>query len=133
MNLLQVIHERWAAATALNDLLPASRVHTGVCTSPETPRAAILKTSDKPDAYGTDGSAVDIVGLRIVVYHEHHAEAAAIIHQIKSAFDRKSFTLAGSDQVQMMQRTNDFEEPLDNGHWRMTIDFHCTVYLAAGV
>jgi hypothetical protein len=133
MNLLQVIHERWTAATALNALLPASCVHTGANFSPELPRATIYKTSDKPKSYESTGSAIDIVVLRIVVYHERYADAAEIVHQIKAAFNRSSFTLSGSDQVQLMERVNDFEEQLDDGAWQMTIDFQCTVYLASGV
>ena len=44
-----------------------------------------------------------------------------------------AFALADADAVQLMQRVNDFEEQLDDGTWQMTIDFECTVYLAAGV
>jgi hypothetical protein len=132
MNLSQVIHERWAAATALNSVLPSTSVHTGLNVHPTLPRASILKQSDKP-TYATDGSATDTVVLRIVVYHDNHAEASDIVHQIKVAFDRSTFALSGSDQVKLMQRSNDFEEQLDDGTWQMTIDFTCTVYLSAGV
>jgi hypothetical protein len=133
MNLIEVIHQRWAAATALSALLPVSRLCTGLSPDPGTPRATVNKQSDKPTSYESDDSAIDAVVLRFLVFHDRHAEAAAIIHQIKAAFDRSTFALAGSDVVQLMQRVNDFEEQLADGIWQMTIDFECTVYLAAGV
>jgi hypothetical protein len=132
MNLTQVIHQRWAAATALNAVLPAARVYTGMSADASLPRAAIIKRSDKPTSYASGDSAVDAVVLRFVVYQADYADAAEIIHQIKVAFDRSSFDLSGADRVQNMQRMNDFEEQLDDGTWQMTIDFTCTVYLASG-
>jgi len=132
MNLMQVIHERWAEATALNALLPAERVFTGASHHASLPLAVITKESDKPDSYATDGSAIDIVALRIRVLHAEHDPAAAIIHQIKKTFDRSTFNLADSDVVQLMQRVNDFEQHRDDGSWEMVIDFQCTVFLAAG-
>jgi hypothetical protein len=132
MNLVQVIHQRWEAATALNALLPVSRVYTGAGYDPVPPLAVIFKQSDKPDSYDVDGSAIDIVVLRIRVLHVHYDAAAAIIHEIKKAFDRTSFALSGSDTVQNMQRINDIEDQRNDGIWEMTIDFECTVYLASG-
>ena len=132
MNLVQVIHERWAAATALNALLPVSRVYTGASFDPVLPLAVIAKQSDKPDSYDSDGSAIDVVVLRMRVLHAQYDAAAAIIHETKKAFDRTSFDLAGSDTVQNMQRINDSEQQRSDGAWEMTIDFECTVYLASG-
>jgi hypothetical protein len=133
MNLIQVIHERWAAAAALNNLLPAARLCTGISGDAALPRATLNKQSDKPTTYADDGSAIDAVVLRFVVFHARYAEAAEIVHQMKVAFDRSTFALAGGDQVQKMERVNDFETQFDDGAWQMTIDFQCTVYLAAGV
>ena len=99
---------------------------------PLPPLAVISKQSDKPDSYDGDGSAIDVVVLRMRVLHAHYDGAAAIIHQIKKAFDRTTFTLSGSDVVQNMQRINDFEDQRNDGTWEMTIDFQCTVYLASG-
>ena len=132
MNLAQVIHQRWAAADALNALLPASRVYTGVSFDPVLPLAVLAKESDRPDSYQSDGSAIDLVVLRIRVFHAQHDAAAKIIHQIKKAFDRTTFDLTGGDTVLDMQRTNDHEQQRSDGSWEMTIDFKCTVYLASG-
>ena len=132
MNLIQVIHQRWAAATALNALLPASRVFTGASFDPAPPLSVMTKQSDKPDSYQSDGSAIDIEVLRIRVLHAQHDAAADIIHEIKKAFDRTSFDLDGGDSVQDMQRVNDYEQQRSDGGWEMIIDFKCTVYLASG-
>jgi hypothetical protein len=133
MNLMQAIHQRWAATAALNAALPAARVFTGMSFDPSLPRAAISKQSDKPSSYASDGSAIDSVVVRFLLFHENYDDATELVHQVKLAFDRSSFALAGDDRVQLMQRTNDFEQQLDDGTWQMTIDFECTVYLASGV
>jgi len=133
MNLAQAIHQRWAANAALNDLLPASRVYTGLSFDPVRPFAVISKESDQPHTYNSDGSAVDTIGLRIQVFHDHYDAGAEILHHIKAAFDRTSFDLAGSDKVLNIQRSNDWERQHNDGAWQFVVDFKCTVYLASGV
>jgi hypothetical protein len=133
MNLAQLIHERWAADATLDGLLPASRVYTGLCFDPARPFAVISKQSEKPATRHSDGSAIDAVGLRIRLFHDHYDAGSAIAGQIKKSFDRSAFDLADRDKVLTMQRTNDTEHQADNGVWQFTIDFICTVYLASGV
>jgi hypothetical protein len=133
MNLAQVIHQRWAANSALNNLLPAARVYTGLSFDPVEPFAVISKEKDRPETYHSDGSAIDVVGLRIQVFHDHYDAGAAILHQIKTAFDRTNFDLAGSDKVLNINRANDSERQTDDGVWQFIIDFDCTVFLASGV
>jgi len=133
MNLIQTIHQRWKNSATLNALLPDSRVFTGMSVDSSMPRAVINKQSDKPTSYASNGSAIDSVVLRFIIFQENYADAAEIVHQIKVAFDRSSFALDGNDRVQSMQRINDFETQLADGSWQMTIDFLCTVYLASGV
>jgi hypothetical protein len=132
MNLAQVIHQRWAAAAALNDLLPAARVYTGLSVDPAMPYAVISRPEQSPVSLHHDGSGIDAVTLRIAVYHDRYDEAAAIVHAIKAAFDRTSFELAGADRVLFMRRTADSEHQGDDGLWRFVLDFRCTVYLATG-
>jgi hypothetical protein len=129
MNLAQMLHQRWAAAEALNDLLPASRVYTGMSVDATTPYAVISKEHDRPLGFHNDGSAIDSIGVRFEVFHQDYDAALAIMEQIKKTFDRSDFTLAGGDKVISMQRLNDFEVQENDGLWRLVIDFNCTVYL----
>jgi len=133
MNLAQVIHQRWAAAAALNGLLPASRVHTGMSAGGPLPFAVLSKENDRPVERFGDGSAIDTVGVRIQVFCEDADAGEAVMHQIKTAFDCTNFDLAASDKVIDMKRTNDFARQLDDGTWQFVIDFDCTVQLATGV
>ncbi len=130
MNLVEVVHQRWAAASALSDLLPAQRVYTGIGVDPTMPYAVIGKRSHRPAVRHNDGSAVDTVGLRIEVFHDDHDSAMAIMDQVKAAFDRTGFALSGSDKVIDVQRVNDSQRQENDGVWRLVIDFDCTVYLA---
>jgi hypothetical protein len=133
MNLAQVIHQRWAATTALNALLPASRVYTGLSFDPTRPLAVISKESDRPATYHSDGSAIDTVVLRIQVFHDHYDAGLAIVNQIKTAFDHASFDLTGSDKVLNIDRSNDSEHQTNDGTWQFIVDLKCTVFLASGV
>jgi len=138
MNLLQVIHQRWAAASALNDLLPASRVTTGAGVDSALPLAVISKQAARPLERFSDGSTVDEIVLRVEVFHDDHDAGSAVTHQVKVAFDRTSFDLADGDEVLNMERANDFagqqdDGRQDGGQWRFVIDFRCIVHLATGV
>ena len=127
MNLLEVIHQRWAAATALDSLLPAARVYTGMSADPSRPFAVIFKQSHRPLAQCNDGTAFAAIGLRIQVFHDNHDAAAAIVDQLKAAFDRTQFSLSGNDTVILVQHSNDWEKQNEDGVWQMTVDFLCTV------
>jgi hypothetical protein len=133
MNLDQVIHQRWAATAALDGLLPAERLYTGMSVDPTLPYAVLNKESERPGDYYNDGSAMVAVGLRIEVFAGQYQSGADILHQLKAAFDRSEFALAGGDKVVDMRRLNDFEKQSEDGVWQFTCDFQCTVYLSAGV
>jgi len=130
MSLLEAIHQRWAASAALNDLLPASRVYTGIGAELVMPYAVITRLSDRPSAYHNDGSTVTTVGVRIDVLHDNYDSAEAIVSQILAAFNRSDFALSSADKVINMQQSNNFHRQEDNDTWRMVIDFDCTVYIA---
>lgn len=129
MNLVEVIHQRWAASAPLEDLLPAVRLYTGTSVDPTLPYAVIDKRSQRPLVRHNDGSAVDAVGVRISLFHDSHDLAAAVMQQVKAAFDRTDFALSGNDKVINIQRSDDFQRQADDGVWQFTIDFDCTVYL----
>jgi hypothetical protein len=133
MNLAQVIHQRWAAAAALDELLPAARVYTGLSVDPTPPYAVISRPDQSPVSLLHDGSGVDAVMLRIQVYHDQYDAAAAIVEQVKAAFDRTSFELAGGDRVLSMRRTGDSEHQGEDGLWCLLVDFRSAVYLASGI
>ncbi|MBA7474156.1 hypothetical protein ES707_09504 [subsurface metagenome] len=133
MNLMEVIHQRWAAAAALDDLLPVERVFTGLNVDRDVPYAAIRKRADRPLSRHNDGSAAANVALRIEIFHDDHDAALAILHQVKTAFDTTAFDLSGNDKVLDMRRVDDWERQGDDRVWQLTIDFNCTIHLAAGV
>ena len=131
MNLVQAIHERWAATAALQAVLPASRLYTGVCPDAALPWAAVGKESERPVACHNDGSAAVAVGVKIDVFHGEYDAGAAVVQQVVAAFDRSDFALAGGDRVVNMRRVNDFERESDDGVWQFTCEFQCVVFLAA--
>ncbi|MBN2476901.1 MAG: DUF3168 domain-containing protein [Pirellulales bacterium] len=129
MNLMQTIHQRWAADETLDGLLPASRVSTGINVDPASPYAVIGTRGNRPIGYHNDGSVLVTVGVRIQVFDEAYDAAAAIVAQVKATFDRTDFDLSGDDRVVNMQRTDDRARQEDDGTWQWVVDFDCTVYL----
>jgi hypothetical protein len=133
MNLAQVLHQRWAAAAGLSALLPAGRVFTGASPDGHRPFAIIGKRSHRPQSRFNDGSSFDAVVVRIEILDDEYDRAAAILAEVKAAFDRAAFDLAGAQRVLVMQRIDDFETQADDGTWRMTIDFECQVLVGGGI
>jgi hypothetical protein len=132
MNLTLVLHQRWAADSALSAALSASRVFTGPSVDPNTPFALITRRATRPDALFNDGSGVDTIDVRIELYHHSYDAALNVRDQIAAAFDRASFDLSGADRVLVMRRAGENERQGDDGVWRLTLDFQCTVYLNSG-
>lgn len=127
VSLLGTIHQRWAAAAPLSGLLPASRVYTGSSVAPAPPLALIKKESDRPLATYNDGSATAAVAVQIEVYHASYDAAAAIVEQVRAAFDNAAFDLGDGDRVIHMRRTNGAEEQTPDGVWQITTEFECIV------
>ena len=63
---------------------------------------------------------------------------ARTMHSIKKFFlppkeDLLHFDLAANDKVLDMRRVDDWQTQGDDRVWLLTIDFNCTIHLAAGV
>jgi hypothetical protein len=144
MNLMQVLHTRWAADSTLNALLSSTKVHTGRflgiddtgdpdaegAEEPEFPYATITRPGG-PSNRHTNESTVRGVLIRITVYHglDYYDEGAAIADAVEAAFDRADFDLSGSDKVVNMQMPGDRAELQDDdGDWYFLLDFMCQTY-----
>ena len=128
LTLMQAIHGRWAADTALCALLPASRVSTGTAPGAALPLAVIVAESDRPLAACNDGSTVRSVGVQIVVLHGSYAVAATIVEQVTAAFDLADFDLDDGRVIDMRKTNGSEQQQQDDGVWRMVVDFTCMVH-----
>jgi hypothetical protein len=137
MNLSQVIHEKWAANSTLNGLLPVAQFHTGTyfATDPEFPYATLTRPSGgSTTARMNDGHRIDTVTVRIAVYHgaDNYDEGVVIADAVDDAFDKLDFDLSNSDRViQMMIDGPAGEIQDDEGNWAWVTDFTCTIHRAA--
>jgi len=130
MNLAQMIHQRWAASTALCALLPAARVFTGLSVDPTPPYAVLSKQTDQPHAGYSDGTSVRRVGLRIELFHDIYDAAVAVARRIAAALDGSDFALTVSDRVVRMRMTDRREQQQLDGVWQFTFDFDCMILQA---
>ena len=133
MNLEQAIHQRWAATDALNALLPAENLVTGRASGRSTPYATLVRQRSRPVVSSNTADAIDEVTLRFHVWHDDHDAALAIARQVKTAFNRSRFDLAGGDRVIGMRRTSDRGTQHDDGLWQVILEFTVRVYLSSGV
>ena len=143
MNLLENIHELWAADAVLAGMLAASRVSTGEGKNASLPFAVWTKDSQRPVMISNDGETSDEVGLRCQIFHKTYDVGDQIANRCKAVFHNGIFELescGGSssgitccDTVMVMRRSNDFEIEEDDGVWRFVIDFIAKVHLPGGV
>ena len=134
MNLLATLHARWAAATALNTLLPIASVTTGVhvpnAADPSFPFGTIERSGDGERSY-TDGGAYQDIPIQMTVYNgrNQYDEGLAIADAVEDAFDRTDFALASPDTVLVMRLTGREELEDDDGNWSFVLGFNCHTYL----
>lgn len=131
-DLLAKIHARWAAATALNNLLDSSRFFTDAnqSASPSLPFAIVVADAGSSEVRTNSGD-IDRVPVRFAVYGETLDATKAIADAAVDAFDRAAFDLAGSDRVLNMQRQGQPAAVQDDetGVWVVTINFEAMVWI----
>lgn len=132
MNLAQAIHQQWAAAADLDDLLPASRFYTGLAIDGAMPYATLSLATKRPASRCHDGSAIAAPVATIRIVGPSYDAVAAIAEQLKRAFDGADFALSGSDRVIDVRRCGESQTQDGDGVWQFVIEFDCTVYLESG-
>jgi hypothetical protein len=132
MNLEQAIHQRWAAAAALCQLLPADRLHTGLARGTGTPYATLLRKPSRTLFRTNAGDALEEVPLVIHVWHDRFDAGQAIARQVQAVFDRSDFSLSDGGRVVQMRRAGESVVEHDDGVWQWAIEFSVQVYLPSG-
>ncbi len=132
MNLEQGIHQRWAAASALCQLLPADRLHTGLARGAATPYATLVRKPGRTLFRTNAGDALEEVPLGIHVWHDGFDAGQAIAQQVQAVFDRSDFSLSDGGHVVQMRRAGESAVERDNSVWQWVIEFSVHVYLPSG-
>jgi hypothetical protein len=131
MNLEQLVHERWAASAELATLLPAERVFTGSVPTGDLPYATLLRRLSRPKLATNRGPALEEVALRVRVWHESHAAAAAVARAVDALLDGGRFALPGDERVVHFRRRRESACRFADGAWRLTLDFRAQVPYSA--
>jgi hypothetical protein len=132
MNLEQAIHQRWATAAALCELLPADRLKTGMARGTGTPYATLARKPGRTVVRSNAGDALDEIPLEIHVWHDRFDAGQAVAHQVKAAFDGGDFPLSDGGRAVLMRRAGESVTQHDDGVWQWTIGFLVQVYLPSG-
>jgi hypothetical protein len=135
MNLAQVLHARWAATAALNELLPVGKVMTGAyfAANPGTRYGTITLPGSRTTGFFNDQSSLEVMTVRVRIHHDDYDQGQAIVAALLAAFDRSEFSLADGSRVVCMQRSGLPQEMQDprTGQWDWVTDFQCRVHCAA--
>jgi len=69
MSLEQAIHQRWQADGALEALLSAARLITGIAhNGPAVPYATLTQTENKPEVRTSSGTTITRAAVRISIW-----------------------------------------------------------------
>jgi hypothetical protein len=127
MSLEQAIHEQWAAEAALNSLVPAARVFTGMAVGEVVrPYVVLAERQSHAELRASGGGAVDRVQLAFHVFAADLDEAKAIAAAVAEHFDRSSF--ARDEGAVLAMRMHAASEHMhDDGVWEMTATYAALV------
>jgi hypothetical protein len=133
MELEAAIHDRWALTPALESLLPAERVRTGLVHGEGRPYATIERKSSRTAFRTNAGDSLDEITLAIHVWHDSYDAGQAIVQAILAALDRSDFDFGAGDRVVQMRRTAESAKQHDNNVWQFSLEFSVSVHLCSGV
>lgn len=137
MNLEEVIHTRWAAVPALNNLLDSSRVMTGAYREQEEPEFpyGVIRTFEDKAAAANDRVLWD-VQIEVIVSHrwDQYDAGKAIMDQVKLAFNRIRLAL-GDDATAVLIAPQSYQsiQDDDSGAWDFMLTLGCKVDTPLGV
>lgn len=131
MNLEQAIREHWAATSALNSLLPATRLVTGRVRSLALPYATLLRTGTRNVCH-TNAGRIDAIALRIELWHDDYAAGRAVVAAIDAAFSTASLVLSGGAQVLSLRLTDQADQAHEDGQWQFVLTWSVRVLVSTG-
>ncbi len=129
------IHDRWAADTTLNGLIPVARFITGTRfgdddRAPDYPYATMTHLPGGGKTYtNTNKVAHPQVTLTVYVGADQFDEGKAAIEAVVDAFDRADFALSSPDSVLNMQANGSPEVIQDDGDgtWAFAVGFTLSI------
>jgi hypothetical protein len=127
MSLEAAFHQRWAATAALEGLLPAGRLKTGLVRG-GNPSASLACTSCRTVLRTSAGDRVDEVGLEVRVRHDDYDAGRAIADQVTAAFDNSRFAVSAAEHVIHARRTGASARPQAGGGWEFLVEFLVQVH-----
>jgi hypothetical protein len=133
VELEQAIHQRWAASPALEALLPAAKLTTGLARGETLPYATLARTGGRVTLRTNSGDTVEEVSLRFHVWHGDYDAGSAIVGQVLAAFESSDFALASGARVVQMRRTTLAATQQDDGDWQFAIEFLAQIRLSSAL
>ena len=129
MKLEQAIHTHWGERVALAALLAVDRFTTGRTSSRTIPYATLDVRTAESLLPTNQGAALELVALRIHVWHEVYDDGRMIAEQIVEAFDGVSLELTEPTCFARVSHTTSSIRQHADGLWHWSIRFKANICL----
>lgn len=122
MSIEKMIHEVYAASSAVTGLIPTSKFVTGKASGLSLPYLQLSREGN-PIAFRSNGvSRFEKPVVRMQFWHASQEAGGQLRDLLVDLFDNRDM-LAGNRRVLYMRKTNDLEIQEDDGVWQFLIDF----------
>ncbi len=130
MSLTQAIHELWSGYRPLATLIAPERLYTGLPPIRDadgqtiaSPYVSISLASDAEQTRTSSGTTLRTERVQFSIYTTSYDEGRRIGHAICDFFDRRAFSFAGGQALDMRSTDRSEEENADDGVWHIAQHF----------
>jgi hypothetical protein len=130
MSLEAALHERWSQSSALEALLPAARLTSGLAADDVPLPYAVLQRGPIHARWHTSTRTVEEIELELHVYAERLETLGQLATALREAFDRRALASDEGDVLRMRVHQR-HETQHDDGIWHLDMRFRVLLALAA--
>lgn len=131
MTLEQAIRAHWAATSALNDLLPVTRLVTGRTRTLASPYATLLRSGTRNVGH-TSAGRIDAITLRLELWHDDYAAGRTVMTAIDTAFRTATLTLSDGQQCLSLRVSGQSDHAPEEGPWQFVLEWTARVLVGGG-
>lgn len=123
MSVEQAVHQHWALWKPLTDLVPESRVVTGLAQGePALPYVTIQRQGDAATTRTSSGTLLDTLRLRFSIWDDRLDRALLVARELRQRFNRADFGWSQGRVLDCRQVQHAHLEEED-GIWRVMLDY----------
>jgi hypothetical protein len=123
MNLEHALHAHWSACRPLADLVPPSRLFTGLARGePDLPSVTLDRPGDQPPTHTSSGHTLAAARFRFDVWDDQLDRAHQVAQAIAACFDRAAFAGCGGRVLDCLPLGRS-QQQHPAGRWQLALDY----------